>query len=107
MGCEAGAPVYLRVVALQQQHVLDVHVRHVEPAMPRIEGDGVSLSDAVGIDEIGWDQVLRLDGPRVADSKRRVAQWCPDVPPQVDDLTDTARQLVCLCRQQIAHALRS
>src|SRR5262245_43108219 len=84
--CEAGPPVGLGVVALEQEPLVRLHLRDVEPAVPRIEGYRIGLTDAMLIDEIGWDQALGIDAQRIADGQRRVQQWPADRAPDVDDL---------------------
>src|SRR5713101_3470132 len=63
-----------RIEAFDQQHLGRLHGRSVVPAMLRAEGHRVGFTDAVAIDEIAGDEILRRDGPRIAYGHRRSAR---------------------------------
>src|ERR1700745_1798810 len=51
---EASPPVGERIEALDQQRFVSLHLWAEEPSVGRVVGDGISLADAIGVDEIRW-----------------------------------------------------
>ena len=105
MGCKPGAPVGLRIEALQQQYLVGGHLRHIEPLMIRIVFDRIGLTDAMRIDQIRSDEVVWFDRAGIADRQRRVEQRSLDRPPQIDDLHPALQELIGLVGEEIADAM--
>src|SRR5260370_41041454 len=88
---KARASILLRIVALDQQRLVALHIREIEPATVRVELEPVGLADSVLIDEIARHVILGRDTPRVANRQRRILQRSSNRPPDVD-LFETAFQ---------------
>jgi len=61
MGRIAGAAVMLGVVAFQQNRLVALKVRVVEPSMMGVIGEAIGFADFVGINEIGGDEIVGVD----------------------------------------------
>src|SRR5713226_3888403 len=59
-------PVDGRVVTLEQQRLVALHPRKIEPSMLRVEGHRVNLASAVAILEVGRNEVGKAHALRVA-----------------------------------------
>src|SRR5262245_52043675 len=99
VGSEARATISLRVVALDEERLVNLHFWYIEPAMLGIEGHRVGLADPMLIDEIRGDELLPLHGERIADCERPVAKRSANGTPDVNNLHSSAQQCVCLHRQ--------
>ena len=104
-GAKRARPSVAEIVALQQQRLVRLHLRHVEPAMRRVVVHAIGLADAVLVHQVGWHQVLRRHRGRVAHRKRGVAQRAADRPPQVDHLHAPPQQRLGLVAEEVAHPL--
>src|SRR5580658_6800399 len=105
---EARAAVLLRVVALQQNDLALFESRKVEPAMVRIVGEAIGLTDFVAIDQIGRDEVFGIDRAGIADRERRRFDGSAYRAPYVDFDKAMLQPLLGLRRRQvIADAARS
>src|SRR5215470_12465411 len=82
----------IRVVLLEEQYLVPPHLRHVRPEVLRPMAHHGDLAGPVRVAELGRDQVLRPDAPRVAEGQRGVEhRRRTDGPPDVHD-GEPARQ---------------
>jgi hypothetical protein len=96
------------VVALEQQHLVGLHRRVVEPPVVRSKGERVDLADAVAVAQIGRDEVRLLERARVAERERRLLDRAAQRTPDVDHREASLQQLFGLdTADQIAHPLRA
>src|ERR1700686_2116900 len=73
-----------RVVTLEQERLVALHPRKIEPSMLRVEGHRVNLAGAVAILEVGRHEVGKAHALRVANRKRRFLHRAANRPPYVD-----------------------
>ena len=55
MRCPARAAVFLRIVALEDERFVALHLRKVKPPVIGVERDVVNLAEALWISAFGWD----------------------------------------------------
>src|SRR6266851_7701539 len=107
MSRKTRAAILLRIVALDQQCLVSLHIRKIEPAMIWIEREPVGLTDSVRIDEVARHVILERDTPCVANCQRRILQGPSNRPPDID-LGETAfEKRLGLVREKFAHSLRA
>src|SRR5229473_1625598 len=58
---EPRATVARRIEAFDEQHLVALHAREIEPAVTRAVGHRVDLADAVGIAPLGRHQIAPID----------------------------------------------
>src|SRR6266852_7469626 len=104
---KARAAVLLRIVALDQQCLVPLHIREIEPTVIWIVSESVGLAHSVLIDEVARHVILGRDTPRVTNCERRILQGPTNRPPDID-LRETAFQKrLSLVREKFAHSLRA
>src|SRR5262249_50769181 len=102
---EPRAAVVQRVIALQKESFLRLHLRKIEPAMVGIEFDRIGLAAAVGIDQVGGDEIAGRDRRAIAHGKRRIMDGAADRSPEIDDLHTTLQELLRLVGKMLANAV--
>lgn len=85
MGREAGRAIHLRIVLLEDQSLVARHLREIGPAVARRMLHQEDLARAVGIADVGSDQIRRRDRSRIAERKQRIEDPLADGTPDVDD----------------------
>src|SRR6266852_4415817 len=97
---KARSSILLRIVALDQQCLVALHIREIEPTVIWIVSEPVGLADSVLIDEVARHVILGRDTPRVANRQRRILQRSSNRPPYID-LRETAfEQRISLVREK-------
>src|SRR6202041_3549521 len=103
---EAGGALACRVVAADDDRLVGLHLRKIVPALAGAVGDAVNLAGAVGVAQIGGDEVVGVEGLGVAEGERRAQQRTGERPPYIVDREAVLQQLGGLVAHQVAHALR-
>jgi hypothetical protein len=81
---KARATVLLRVVALEQEGLVGLHVWEVKPSMSKIEDEAQSFAYAIRINEIARDGIIGSDAPCIAERQWRILQRPVDGAPDID-----------------------
>src|SRR6266436_994022 len=93
---ETRAPVLGGVETLQQQRLIALHLREIEPSMGRVERDGVDLSRTVAIPEVARNEIANRHAFGVTNGQRRFLDRAADRPPYVDFDEAMLQQLIRL-----------
>ena len=64
-----------RIVALDQDRLVDPHLGHIEPAVRGVVSDAVGLAGPIAIDQVGGDEVRKGDAGRVTDAEWAFAEF--------------------------------
>jgi hypothetical protein len=67
---EAGTAVVTQVILLDQQGLVTTHVRRIVPALMRIVGQLVDLTDTIRVDLVGVQQVIGVERRGVQQGQR-------------------------------------
>ena len=78
-------PIRLRIVTLDERHLVRGLVGEVPPLVIRVVPDRVRAPRAVRVDEVHRDEVLLAQMAPVRDRERLVRDRVVDRPPDVDD----------------------
>ena len=85
MGCEARDSAHLRVVLLEDQGLVSVHLGKIGPPVVRRFLHEVHLAGAIAIVKVRDDEIFHGDRTRITDRKRRINDLPADRAPDVDD----------------------
>src|SRR5271156_2782971 len=67
---KASAAIFRRIVALEEQYFVPLHLREIVPAMIRAVLERVNLARAIAVLEISRNEVGKRHALRVADGQR-------------------------------------
>ena len=85
MGYEASDSAYLRIVLLEDESLVSVHLRKIGPPVVGRFLYEVHLARAIAIAQVREDEVFHGDRARITDRKRRINDLPADRAPDVDD----------------------
>src|SRR5690348_16675049 len=104
MRCKARPSVRGAIEAFQQQRLVRLHIRRIEPPMSGVVCDSIGFTNPMPIDQVRWNKVRERNSAGVAHRERRIPQRTADRTPEVDHLNPSLKKCAGLVTQKVAYS---